>query len=201
MKELHNANTDFVKDIIIGMSDGLTVPFALTAGLSGVLNTNHLIIVSGLAEITAGCISMGLGGYLAGQTEVEHYDSELKREYTEIDEVPQLELKEVEDIFTDLGVDKALSKQVALQVSKDKKRWADFMMSLELKMEKPAKNRAVKSASTIAVSYLVGGFIPLLPYIIVNDPKTGLHFYNIGFNCIWIPQKQSNRQARHFRNN
>ena len=175
MKELHNANTDFVKDIIIGMSDGLTVPFALTAGLSGVLNTNHLIIVSGLAEITAGCISMGLGGYLAGQTEVEHYDSELKREYTEIDEVPQLELKEVEDIFTDLGVDKALSKQVALQVSKDKKRWADFMMSLELKMEKPAKNRAVKSASTIAVSYLVGGFIPLLPYIIVNDPKTGFY--------------------------
>jgi len=173
MKELHNANTDFVKDIIIGMSDGLTVPFALTAGLSGVLNTNHLIIVSGLAEITAGCISMGLGGYLAGQTEVEHYDSELKREYTEIDEVPQLELKEVEDIFTDLGVDKALSKQVALQVSKDKKRWADFMMSLELKMEKPVKNRAVKSAGTIAVSYLVGGFIPLLPYIIVSDPKTG----------------------------
>ena len=175
MKELHNTNTDFVKDIIIGMSDGLTVPFALTAGLSGVLNTNHLIIVSGLAEITAGCISMGLGGYLAGQTEVEHYDSELKREYTEIDEVPQLELKEVEDIFTDLGVDKALSKQVALQVSKDKKRWADFMMSLELKMEKPVKNRAVKSAGTIAVSYLVGGFIPLLPYIIVNDPKTGFY--------------------------
>jgi predicted membrane protein (TIGR00267 family) len=175
MKELHNTNTNLVKDIIIGMSDGLTVPFALTAGLSGVLNTNHLIIVSGLAEITAGCISMGLGGYLAGQTEEEHYDSELKREYQEIDTVPLLELKEVEDIFTDLGVEKSLSKQVALQVSKDKKRWAEFMMSLELKMEKPAKNRAVKSASTIAVSYLVGGFIPLLPYIILSDNKTGFY--------------------------
>ena len=93
MKELHNTNTDLVKDIIIGMSDGLTVPFALTAGLSGVLNTNHLIIVSGLSEIIAGCISMGLGGYLAGQSEVEHYDSELKREYDEIDIVPLLELK------------------------------------------------------------------------------------------------------------
>ena len=175
MKELHNTNTNLVKDIIIGMSDGLTVPFALTAGLSGVLNTNHLIIVSGLADITAGCISMGLGGYLAGQTEEEHYDSELKREYQEIDTVPLLELKEVEDIFTDLGVEKSLSKQVALQVSKDKKRWAEFMMSLELKMEKPAKNRAVKSASTIAVSYLVGGFIPLLPYIILSDNKTGFY--------------------------
>lgn len=173
MKELHNTNTDLVKDIIIGMSDGLTVPFALTAGLSGVLNTNHLIIVSGLSEIIAGCISMGLGGYLAGQSEVEHYDSELKREYDEIDIVPLLELKEVEDAFLEMGVDEPLSKQVALQISKDKNKWADFMMKFELKMEKPAKNRAIKSASTIALSYLVGGFIPLFPYIIVSNSKTG----------------------------
>ncbi len=157
------------------MSDGLTVPFALTAGLSGVLDTNHLIIVSGLAEITAGCISMGLGGYLAGQTEVDHYDSELKREYAEIDNVPLIELQEVEEIFTELGVEKSLSKQVALQVSKDKNRWAELMMKLELKMDKPANNRAAKSAITIAISYLVGGFIPLFPYIIVNDNKTGFY--------------------------
>ena len=175
MAELHNTNTDLVKDIIIGISDGLTVPFALTAGLSGVLNTNHLIIVSGLAEITAGCISMGLGGYLAGQTEIEHYDSELKREYAEIENVPLLELKEVEDILMEMGVEKSLSKQVALQVSQDKNRWAEFMMKLELKMERPANNRAAKSASTIALAYLVGGFIPLFPYIIINDNKTGFY--------------------------
>ena len=126
MKELHNKNTNLVKDIIIGMSDGLTVPFALTAGLSGVLNTNHLIIVSGLAEITAGCISMGLGGFLAGQSEVEHYDSELKREYQEVETVPLVELKEVEDIFTKLGVEVDLSKQVALQVSRNKNHWVDL---------------------------------------------------------------------------
>src|SRR5579864_273408 len=96
-KEPHNSNSGVVRDIIIGMSDGLTVPFALTAGLSGVLNTNHLIIVSGLSEIAAGCISMGLGGYLAGESEVEHYDSELKREYSEIENVPDAELKEVHD--------------------------------------------------------------------------------------------------------
>jgi len=173
MKELHNKNTSLVKDIIIGMSDGLTVPFALTAGLSGVLNTNHLIIVSGIAEITAGCISMGLGGYLAGQSEVDHYNSELKREYDEIENVPFIELKEVEDIFTDLGVSASLSKQVALQVSRNKKRWAEFMMKLELKMEEPAKNRATISAGTIAVSYLVGGFIPLSPYILISDNTTG----------------------------
>jgi VIT1/CCC1 family predicted Fe2+/Mn2+ transporter len=158
MEELHNKNTNLVKDIIIGMSDGLTVPFALTAGLSGVLNTNHLIIVSGLAEITAGCISMGLGGFLAGQSEVEHYDAELKREYSEIESVPMTE---------------PLSKQVALQVSKNKDHWCDLMMKFELNMEKPAKNRAAKSASTIAISYLVGGFIPLFPYIIASDSKTG----------------------------
>ena len=155
------------------MSDGLTVPFALTAGLSGVLNTNHLIIVSGLSEIAAGCISMGLGGYLAGESEVEHYDTELRREFSEIESVPNLELKEVQDILIDLGVEEPLSKQVALQISKDKNRWADFMMKLELNMEQPAKNRAAKSASTIALSYLVGGFIPLFPYIIFSDSKTG----------------------------
>jgi VIT1/CCC1 family predicted Fe2+/Mn2+ transporter len=174
-KEVHHTNSDLVKDIIIGMSDGLTVPFALTAGLSGVLNTNHLIIVSGLAEITAGCISMGLGGFLAGQSEVEHYDSELRREYSEIETVPGLELKEVEDILINLGVEQSLSKEVALQISKDKDRWADFMMKLELKMEMPAKNRASKSAGTIAASYLVGGLIPLFPYILIGNSHSALY--------------------------
>jgi len=157
------------------MSDGLTVPFALTAGLSGVLNTNHLIIVSGLAEIAAGCISMGLGGYLAGESEVEHYKSELKNEYDEIDSVPDTELEEVQDILMELGIEESLSKQAALQISQDKDRWADFMMKLELKMEQPGKNRAAKSAGTIAVSYLVGGFIPLFPYILFSSSKTGFN--------------------------
>ena len=173
MEELHNKNTTLVRDIIIGMSDGLTVPFALTAGLSGVLDTNHLIIVSGLAEITAGCISMGLGGFLAGQSEAEHYDAELKTEHEEIEDVPSIELKEVEDIFVKMGVDKKLSKQVALQVSRNKNKWADFMMKLELKMEKPAKNQAAKSAGTIALSYLAGGFIPLFPYMVLSSSKSG----------------------------
>ena len=162
--EPHNTNSNLVKDIIIGMSDGLTVPFALTAGLSGVLDTNHLIIVSGLSEIVAGCISMGLGGYLAGQSEVEHYETELKREYDEIERVPAIELK---------GVEETLSKQVALQISRNKDHWANLMMKLELEIEKPAKNRAAKSAGTIALSYLVGGFIPLSPYILISNNETG----------------------------
>jgi len=156
-----NSNSDLVRDIIIGMSDGLTVPFALTAGLSGVLNTTHLIIVSGLSEIAAGCISMGLGGFLAGESEVEHYDTELKREFSEIDTVPKT------------GVEKSLSTQVALQISRDKNRWAEFMMKLELNMVQPARNRAAKSGATIALSYLAGGFIPLFPYIVTRDSKTG----------------------------
>jgi vacuolar iron transporter family protein len=174
-REPHKNNSGLVRDIIIGMSDGLTVPFALTAGLSGVLSTNHLIIVSGLSEIAAGCISMGLGGYLAGESEVEHYDSELKREFSEIESVPGTELKEVQDILVDLGVEESLSTQVALQISKDKVRWADFMMKLELNMERPAKNRATKSAMTIALSYLVGGFIPLFPYILFKSSTDGFY--------------------------
>jgi len=171
--EEKNKRSALTRDIIIGMSDGLTVPFALTAGLSGVLSTTHLIVVSGIAEIAAGCISMGLGGYLAGESEVEEYEKNIRKEYSEIETVPHLELKEVEDILIDLGVDQPLSKEVALQISRDKDNWADFMMKLELKMEKPAVNRAAMSAGTIALSYLVGGLIPLAPYIIFSDIHTG----------------------------
>ncbi|HTR28250.1 MAG TPA: VIT1/CCC1 transporter family protein [Puia sp.] len=173
--EPRSNNSGLVRDIIIGMSDGLTVPFALTAGLSGVLSTNHLIIVSGLSEIAAGCISMGLGGYLAGESEIEHYDKELKREFSEIEQVPESELKEVQDILANLGVEESLSGQVALQISKDKNRWAEFMMKLELNMEKPEQNRAAKSAIAIALSYLVGGFIPLFPYIVFKHSTEGFY--------------------------
>jgi predicted membrane protein (TIGR00267 family) len=171
----HKSNTGLIKDIIIGMSDGLTVPFALTAGLSGVLHTNQLIIVSGMAEIAAGCISMGLGGFLAGESEIDHYNTALRREYYEIETVPNLELKEVEDALTAVGVDMDLSKTVALQISRNKDNWASFMMQVELKMEKPVDNRARVSAATIALSYLVGGFIPLFPYILTNNNQTGFY--------------------------
>jgi VIT1/CCC1 family predicted Fe2+/Mn2+ transporter len=176
MPATHADKSDLIKDIIIGMSDGLTVPFALTAGMSGVLNTTHLVVVSGLAEIAAGCISMGLGGYLAGESEVDHYNTALKKEYSEIDITPDSELKEVEDILLDLGVEETLSKQAALQISQDKDRWADFMMKLELKLEQPSTNRAARSAGTIALSYLIGGFIPLFPYIVSSNSRTGFYY-------------------------
>jgi VIT1/CCC1 family predicted Fe2+/Mn2+ transporter len=175
-QETHISSSNFVRDVIIGMSDGLTVPFALTAGLSGVLDTNHLIIVSGLSEIAAGCISMGLGGFLAGQTEVEHYDSELKREYEEVEKVPDTERQEVEAIFIDMGVDRELSKQVTLQISQDKHKWVDFMMRFELGLDKPDKDRAIKSALTIAFSYLAGGFIPLFPYLVTSNNQQGFYY-------------------------
>ncbi|TWW01332.1 VIT1/CCC1 transporter family protein [Chitinophaga pinensis] len=175
-QETHVTSSNIVRDIIIGMSDGLTVPFALTAGLSGVLDTNHLIIVSGLSEIAAGCISMGLGGFLAGQTEIEHYDAELKREYEEIEKVPEIERKEVEEIFISMGVDEALSKQVTLQISQDKDKWVDFMMRFELGLDKPDKNRAYQSAITIALAYLTGGLIPLAPYVIISNNQHGFYW-------------------------
>lgn len=175
-QETHVTSSNIVRDIIIGMSDGLTVPFALTAGLSGVLDTNHLIIISGLSEIAAGCISMGLGGFLAGQTEIEHYDAELKREYEEIEKVPETERKEVEEIFRSMGVDEALSKQVTLQISQDKDKWVDFMMRFELGLDKPDKNRAYQSAITIALAYLTGGLIPLAPYLVFADNQVGFYW-------------------------
>ena|ERR1022692_3470971 len=172
--QTQNNGSHFIKDVIIGISDGLTVPFALTAGMSGVISTNHLIIIAGIAEIAAGCISMGLGGYLAGESEHDNYRAHEQNEYHEVEVMPESELKEVEDAFLIMGVDEKLSKEVALQISRDKDRWVEFMMKFEIGLEKPVKNRARKSGLNIAGSYLVGGFIPLFPYFIAPDNKSGL---------------------------
>lgn len=157
------------------MSDGLTVPFALAAGLSGAVNDNvHLIVVAGIAEIAAGSIAMGLGGYLSGKTEQEHYANELKREYEEIETLPLVEREEVRVFFEGLGLSSSVQEQAVEELIKDKDRWADFMMKHELGLEKPDPKRAGKSAFNIGASYVVGGLIPLSPYFFVRNGIEGL---------------------------
>ena len=174
MEEKHLKNSDFITDVVIGMSDGLTVPFALAAGLSGAVSNTSIITTAGLAEIVAGCIAMGLGGFLAGQTEVEHYDAELRREYEEVETMPEKEKKEVMEIFAEYGLD-AHSQQVVVEaLSKNKDKWVDFMMKFELGLEKPNPNRARNSALTIGGSYMIGGILPLLPYFFTQNASTGL---------------------------
>ncbi len=173
-KEEHLSSSEFITDIVIGMSDGLTVPFALAAGLSGAVSSNTVIITAGIAEIVAGSIAMGLGGYLAGKTEQEHYQAELKREYDEVENLPEKEKQEVRDIFAEYGLSKAAQDIIAEEMSKDKDKWVDFMMKYELGLEKPHPNRARKSASTIGISYIVGGFIPLSAYFLTHTPYEGL---------------------------
>lgn len=163
-------------DIVIGMSDGLTVPFALAAGLSGAVSDSHLnlIWIAGLAEIAAGSIAMGLGGYLAGKTEVDHYNSELKREYDEVKRVPEKEKEEVKEFFSNLGLSEEVQEKAVAEMTKDKDVWVDFMMKYELGLDKPDPQRARKSAFNIGVSYVVGGLIPLSPYFFVQDGLSGL---------------------------
>ncbi|MFP9098271.1 VIT1/CCC1 transporter family protein [Flavobacterium sp. RHBU_24] len=173
-EERHLKNSDFITDIVIGMSDGLTVPFALAAGLSGAVSSNAIIITAGIAEIVAGCIAMGLGGYLAGKTEQEHYESELRREYEEVDIVPEKERQEVKDVFATYGLDEAAQNLIADQLCNDKHKWVDFMMKFEIGLEKPDSNRAVKSAFTIGISYCLGGLIPLSAYFYTSHPHDGL---------------------------
>ena len=173
-KEEHLSSSEFITDIVIGMSDGLTVPFALAAGLSGAVSSNTVIITAGIAEIVAGSIAMGLGGYLAGKTEQEHYQAELKREYDEVENLPEKEKQEVRDVFAEYGLSKAAQDIIAEEMSKDKDKWVDFMMKYELGLEKPHPNRARKSASTIGISYIVGGFIPLSAYFLTHTPYEGL---------------------------
>lgn len=173
-QEQHLKSSEFITDMVIGMSDGLTVPFALAAGLSGAVDSNSIVITAGIAEIVAGCIAMGLGGYLAGKTEQEHYESELKREYFEVDNYYQKEIDEVKEIFAEYGIDEEGQTLLANQLSKDKKKWVDFMMKYELGLEEPHPKRARNSALTIGTAYIVGGFLPLSAYFFTDNPQEGL---------------------------
>lgn len=176
MEEKHLQSSDFIKDVVIGMADGLTVPFALAAGLSGAIANTSIITTAGIAEIVAGSIAMGLGGYLAGQTEVEHYEAELKREYEEVERVPETEKEEVKEVFAHYGLDEISQNLVVEALSKDKDKWVDFMMKFELGLEKPDINRARDSALTIGIAYIIGGIIPLSPYFFVTDSTIGLNY-------------------------
>jgi VIT1/CCC1 family predicted Fe2+/Mn2+ transporter len=173
-KEEHMGSSAFITDIVIGMSDGLTVPFALAAGLSGAVQHNAIVITAGIAEIVAGSIAMGLGGYLAGKTEQEHYQSELKREYDEVEDIPEEEKKEVRLVFAEYGLNETIQNSIADELAKNKDKWVDFMMKYELGLEKPDINRARNSAATIGLSYIIGGLIPLSGYFFTRTPYQGL---------------------------
>ncbi|MCM2533010.1 VIT1/CCC1 transporter family protein [Neobacillus pocheonensis] len=173
-EEKHFTASDLIRDIVIGMSDGLTVPFALAAGLSGTVDTTTLILTAGGAEIAAGSIAMGLGGYLAARTDAEHYESELKREQLEIIEVPEKEEEEVAEIFREYYLEEDQIQSIVATMRKHPDKWVDLMMKFELGLEKPDASRARNSAITIATSYIVGGLIPLLPYFFMASPSSGL---------------------------
>lgn len=172
--EEHLKSSETLRDIVIGMSDGLTVPFALAAGLSGAVDSTSIIVIAGIAEIAAGSIAMGLGGYLAGKTEQDHYTSEEKREYYEVDHLRHREIDETKEFFANIGLSKELQDKATEEISRDKKQWVDFMMKYELGLEKPDPKRATKSALNIGLSYIAGGLVPLSPYFFVNSPTDGL---------------------------
>ncbi|HTI15982.1 MAG TPA: VIT1/CCC1 transporter family protein [Dictyobacter sp.] len=172
--ERHFTAGETVRDIVIGMSDGLTVPFALAAGLSGAVSSTTIVVTAGLAEIAAGSIAMGLGGFLAARSDAEHYASERLREQEEVRDKTQAEKDEVRDIFVSYGLTAEQSEPLVDALSKHPETWVDFMMRFELGLEQPDPKRAVTSAVTIACSYIVGGLIPLSPYILFPVAKTAL---------------------------
>lgn len=174
--ERHFTAGETVRDIVIGISDGLTVPFALAAGLSGAVSSTTIIITAGLAEIAAGSIAMGLGGYLAARSDAEHYASERLREQQEITEKTAAEKAEVMNVFTSYGLSEEESAPIVEALSKRPDAWIDFMMRFELGLEKPDPKRALTSALTIAASYIVGGLIPLSPYFFLSPVTTALLF-------------------------
>ncbi|MEO5647610.1 MAG: VIT1/CCC1 transporter family protein [Chitinophagaceae bacterium] len=172
--EEHLQSSDFLRDVVIGMSDGLTVPFALAAGLTGAVASSSIIVIAGIAEIAAGSIAMGLGGYLAGKTEQDHYRSELKREYEEVERVPEREKEEVREFFAQIGLSEEIQHRATEEIAQDKKQWVDFMMKYELGLDPPDPKRATKSALNIGLSYVVGGIIPLSPYFFIESSTEAL---------------------------
>jgi VIT1/CCC1 family predicted Fe2+/Mn2+ transporter len=186
--EEHMQSSDVLTDIVIGMSDGLTVPFALAAGLSGAVGDHvSLIWIAGIAEVAAGSIAMGLGGYLAGKTEIDHYNSELKKEYWELEHKREREIQEVRDVFLEWGLSKDTAEEATQEIIKDDKRWVEFMMKFELGLEEPDPKRARKSAFNIGLSYIIGGMVPLMPYFFVTNSIDGLKISAvITLVCLYI---------------
>jgi len=172
--ETHFQASDTVRDVVIGMADGLTVPFALAAGLSGTVSQTGIVVIAGLAEIAAGSIAMGLGGYLAARTDRDHYISERAREVRETVEVPDRETEEVAAVFRGYGMSEADMAPVVTAICSDQNRWVDFMMRFELGFEEPDPKRARNSAAAIAASYIAGGMVPLTPYMLAADLYTAL---------------------------
>ncbi len=172
-EEKHFSSPRVISDAIIGMSDGLTVPFALTAGLSS-LGSTKIVITGGFAELISGAISMGLGGYLAAQSEREYFNSERKREQMEVETIPDEEGREVEGLLMEYGITKESCAAVVADLKQDREKWVDFMMCFELKLSTPEQHRAWVSALTIGLAYFIGGFIPMIPYFFVNQVYTGL---------------------------
>ncbi len=179
-QEQHLMSSDFLRDVVIGMSDGLTVPFALAAGLSGAVHQSSIIVIAGIAEIAAGSIAMGLGGYLSGKTEQDHYTNEEKREHYEVENLRDREIEETKDFFANIGLSKEVQEQATLEIAKDKNRWVEFMMKYELGLDKPDPKRATKSAFNIGISYIVGGIIPLMPYFFFTNSNDALKYSVIG---------------------
>ena len=173
--EKHFTSSETIRDVVIGMSDGLTVPFALAAGLSGAIGASNIVVTAGLAEIAAGSIAMGLGGYLAARSDAEHYLSERAREEREIKEIPAAEEAEIALIFESYGFSTEQSKPVVAALRKNPTAWVDFMMRFELGLEEPDPKRALRSALTIAFAYIAGGFIPLSAYLVIASARTALY--------------------------
>ena len=172
--EHHFTAGEAVRDVVIGMSDGLTVPFALAAGLSGAVAVSRVVVTAGLAEVSAGAIAMGLGGYLAARSDAEHYASERRREEREVREIPDREVEEVVDVLQAFGVSPEQSAPVVNALKEHPKAWVDFMMRFELGLEEPDPSRALRSALTIAGAYVAGGLVPLAPYMVQHDVRAAL---------------------------
>jgi len=172
--EQHFSGSETVRDVVIGMADGLTVPFALAAGISGALTSSHIVVTAGLAEVAAGSIAMGLGGYMAARSDAAHFFNERRREEEEIRDKTEVEKQEIVDLFKQYGVSTEECAPILVALQRNPEAWRDFMMRFELGLEEPDPRRALRSAITIAGSYIVGGLVPLAPYILMRDSGRAL---------------------------
>lgn len=168
-------NYERLRDIIIGTSDGLTIPFALAAGLSKVVESNNVIVAAGIIAVAAGSIAMGIGGVSAAHSTRKEFHHDLKKKYETLEEMDHDEKQEVKNFFNQLGLSESLQEHATEELSKDKKNWEEFIKKYEPSLIQPEKGKATRSGINIALSYIIGGFIPLLPYLFIANTSNAFN--------------------------
>jgi VIT1/CCC1 family predicted Fe2+/Mn2+ transporter len=172
-EQVHAAGGPWVRDVMLGLNDGLVASFAVTSGVAGAFTTGNAAVMARLSEMLGGAVAMGLAAFISARSQVEFYESEIEREREEIERWPEREREEISAIYRDKGFAGPLLEQIVAHITSDPERWSNVMMREELGFNEESFDRPLRSAIAVGSSYLCGAFVPVWPYIFF-EPTVGV---------------------------